>query len=108
MMIQSNQYLYSIWVPSYLPKEAIHQKEKKLSGSFWEINIFSEKLTTTDDEDGRRRTTDESSKLRCLSAGGAKNRSKSLIFKLIQGYGGMHHWVKFCVNRYEENLKLSR
>ena len=49
------------------------KKEKKLSGSFWEINILSEKLTTTDD-DGRRRTTDESAleKLRCLSAGGAK------------------------------------
>ena len=55
------------------------KKEKKLSGSFWEINILSEKLTTTtttttdDDEDGRR-TTDESAleKLRCLSAGGAK------------------------------------
>ena len=42
------------------------KKEKKLSGSFWEINILSEKLTTT--------TTDESAleKLRCLSAGGAK------------------------------------
>ena len=25
------------------------KKEKKLSGSFWEINILSEKLTTTDD-----------------------------------------------------------
>ena len=50
------------------------KKEKKLSGSFWEINILSEKLTTTDD--GRRRTTDESAleKLRCLSAGGAKKR----------------------------------
>ena len=49
------------------------KKEKKLSGSFWEINILSEKLTTTDDDDGRR-TTDESAleKLRCLSAGGAK------------------------------------
>ena len=23
----------------------------------------------------------------------------SLIFELIQGYGGMHHWVKYCVNR---------
>ena len=22
-----------------------------------------------------------------------------LIFKLIQGYGGMHHCVKYCVNR---------
>ena len=43
------------------------KKEKKLSGSFWEINILSEKLTTTT-------TTDESAleKLRCLSAGGAK------------------------------------
>ena len=31
------------------------KKEKKLSGSFWEINILSEKLTTTtDDDDGRR------------------------------------------------------
>ena len=28
-----------------------------------------------------------------------KGRSRSLIFKHIQGYGGMHHWVKFCVNR---------
>ena len=47
------------------------KKEKKLSGSFWEINILSEKLTTTDDG---RRTTDASAleKLRCLSAGGAK------------------------------------
>ena len=26
------------------------------------------------------------------------DRHWSLIFKLIQGYGGMHHWVKFCVN----------
>ena len=25
--------------------------------------------------------------------------SRSLIFELIQGYGGMHHWVKYCVNR---------
>ena len=33
------------------------KKEKKLSGSFWEINILSEKLTTTDD--GRRQTTDD-------------------------------------------------
>ena len=32
------------------------KKEKKLSGSFWEINILSEKLTTTDDG---RRTTDD-------------------------------------------------
>ena len=23
----------------------------------------------------------------------------SLIFELIQGYGEMHHWVKYCVNR---------
>ena len=30
------------------------KKEKKLSGSFWEINILSEKLTTTTtDDDGR-------------------------------------------------------
>ena len=56
------------------------KKEKKLSGSFWEINILSEKLTTTTTTDDdrrrrRRRTTDESAleKLRCLSAGGAKN-----------------------------------
>ena len=56
------------------------KKEKKLSDSFWEINILSEKLTTDDDDDDddgrrrRRRTTDESAleKLRCLSAGGAK------------------------------------
>ena len=58
-------------------KKLYTKKEKKLSGSFWEINILSEKLTTTttdDDEDGRR-TTDESAleKLRCLSAGGTKN-----------------------------------
>ena len=38
---------------------------KKLSGSFWEINILSEKLTTTTDESALE-------KLRCLSAGGAK------------------------------------
>ena len=65
------------------------KKEKKLSGSFWEINILSEKLTTTDDDgrrttdDGRRRKTDESAleKLRCLSAGGAKN-SKWEVFIL--------------------------
>ena len=53
------------------------KKEKKLSGSFWEINILSEKLTTTDDDRRRRRrTTDESAleKLRCLSAGGANNK----------------------------------
>ena len=30
------------------------KKEKKLSDSFWEINILSEKLTTTDDDDRRR------------------------------------------------------
>ena len=55
------------------------KKEKKLSGSFWEINILSEKLTTTDDDRRRRRTTDESAleKLRCLSAGGAKKLTKS-------------------------------
>ena len=34
------------------------KKEKKLSGSFWEINILSEKLTTTTD-DGRQTTTDD-------------------------------------------------
>ena len=28
-----------------------------------------------------------------------KGRPRSLIFELIQGDGGMHHWVKFCVNR---------
>ena len=35
------------------------------------------------------------------STGGGmqRSRSRSLIFKLIQGYGGMHHWVKYCVNR---------
>ena len=51
------------------------KQEKKLSGSFWEIIILSEKLTTTTDDDRRRRTTDESAleKLRGLSAGGAKN-----------------------------------
>ena len=27
------------------------KKEKKLSDSFWEINILSEKLTTTTDDD---------------------------------------------------------
>ena len=52
------------------------KQEKKLSGSFWEINILSEKLTTTTttDDRRRRRTTDESAleKLRCLLAGGAK------------------------------------
>ena len=26
-----------------------------------------------------------------------KGRSRSLIFKLIQGYGGLHDWVKLCV-----------
>ena len=58
----------------------LHAKEeKKLSNSFWEIKILSEKLTT----DGRRtddgrQTTDESSleKLRCLPAGGAKKIQK--------------------------------
>ena len=42
------------------------KEEKKISGSFWEIYILSEKLTTTT-------TTDESAleNLRCLSAGGA-------------------------------------
>ena len=29
------------------------KKEKKLSGSFWEINILSEKLTPTTTDDGR-------------------------------------------------------
>ena len=50
------------------------KKEKKLSGSFWEIHISSEKLTMTMTDDDAWRTTDESSleKLRCLSAGGAK------------------------------------
>ena len=58
------------------------KKEKKLSGSFWEINILSEKLTTTTtDDDRRRRTTDESAleKLRCLSAGGAKKFNSNSI-----------------------------
>ena len=32
-----------------------------------------------------------------------QRRSKSLIFKLIQGYGDMHHWVKFCVNRWRKS-----
>ena len=56
----------------------LHAKEeKKLSNSFWEIKILSEKLTTDDDgrrRRRRRRTTDESAleKLRCHSAGGAK------------------------------------
>ena len=62
----------------------LHAKEEnKLSNSFWEIHILSEKLTTDDDgrrrtttdDDGRRRTTDNSAleKLRCLSAVRAKN-----------------------------------
>ena len=74
------------------------KKETKLSGSFWEINILSEKLTT--DDDGRRRTTtDESAleKLRCLSAGGAKKKlhntihlgSTSLQLNDINTYGRM-------------------
>ena len=29
-----------------------------------------------------------------------KSRSRSLIFELIQGYGGMNDWVKYYVNRY--------
>ena len=54
------------------------KKEKKLSGSFWEINILSEKLTPT--------TTDESAleKLRCLSAGGAKKLSNSFWENCLQ------------------------
>ena len=70
----------------YHPKEATCQKRKKLSDSFWEIKLLIEKLTTDDDDgrrrtttdDGRRRTTDDSAleKLRCLSAGGAKNEWK--------------------------------
>ena len=39
----------------YLPRKAVHQKQKKLSHRFWEISLSSEKLTPTDD-DGRRRT----------------------------------------------------
>ena len=60
------------------------KKEKKLSDSFWEINILSEKLTTTDDDRRRRRrTTDESAleKLRCLSAGGAKKCIRQFLRK---------------------------
>ena len=40
------------------------KKEKKLSGSFWEINILSEKLTTTTTttDDGRRRRTNRHQK----------------------------------------------
>ena len=58
------------------------KKEKKLSDSFWEIKLLIEKLTT----DGRTTTTDESAleKLRCLSAGGAKNWCK----KKFRGGGG--------------------
>ena len=39
-----------------------------------------------------------------------KGRSMSLIFKVIQCYGGMHHWVKFCVNRWmkSEDIALTR
>ena len=50
------------------------KKEQKLSGHFWEINHLSEKLMTDDDR-RRQTTTAESSleKLRCHSAGGAKN-----------------------------------
>ena len=62
-------------VHGYLPKEAIHQKkEKKLSGSFWEIIILSEKLTTTTDESALE-------KLRCLSAGGAKKSYRTVSEK---------------------------
>ena len=39
----------------YLPSRAFGAAgDKKLSGSFWEINILSEKLTPTTDDDGRR------------------------------------------------------
>ena len=36
--------------------------------------------------------------LHCDLEKAKESRSKSLIFNLIQGYGGMHHWVKYCVN----------
>ena len=40
----------------------LHAKEEnKLSNSFWEIHILSEKLTT--DDDGRRRTTTDDGQL---------------------------------------------
>ena len=70
-MIQSNKLILIQYMGTFLRK-LYTKKDKKLSGSFWEINILSEKLTTTTD-DGRQ-TTDESAleKLRCLSAGGAK------------------------------------
>ena len=47
------------------------KNEQKLSGSFWEINILSEKLTTMDES--------ALEKLRCLSAGGAKNCMEELL-----------------------------
>ena len=57
-------------VHGYLPNEAIHLKRKKVIRQFWRNSYFKWKV-----DDGRRRTTDESAleKLRCLSAGGAKN-----------------------------------
>ena len=33
----------------------------------------------------------------------SQGRSKSFIFKLIQGYISLHHWVKLCVNRWRES-----
>ena len=38
-----------------------------------------------------------------------KGRSRSLIFKLIQGYGGMNDWVKYYVNRCmkSEDIELT-
>ena len=41
--------------------------------------------------------------LHCYLEMYVKGRSRSLIFELIQGYGGMHHWVKCCVNRWRKS-----
>ena len=29
-----------------------------------------------------------------------QGRSRSILVELIQGYGGMHHCVKYCVNQW--------
>ena len=32
-----------------------------------------------------------------------QGKSRLFIFELIQGYGGMHHWVKLCVKRLRKS-----
>ena len=85
------------------------KKEKKLSDSFWEI--FNWKV-----DDGRRTTDESLEKLRCLSAGGAKNvfvssAGGTRLFQIIHSQVEPSPWkIHFtCVSKsgiYESTIDV--